>query len=339
MASEPVQSIEIPDTQVAPETQPAQDSQEPNTQAYTESQVLAGQNGKEDSVEMTAMLDHFTDAQSGQQEEQMVESEAPDETTEKPSCESLLRSNAFLEEPFEDQIQCKKCGCPAELSTVVIRGPKEIWCRSCNALYTLLQRNMCWPPKEFQMLDETQQAKFFQKCAEDKRASEAGKFSYARVRETLCRSLVDEEIRQRKISVGGTYWPKSVYLKKGYELDADFEDRNPSQWSDSLQCWTYLVTEVSIHETEIKQSIERCIIDAERQVKKRRAAQIEEAEASEAKSAKTDATVVMDLLTESEDEAEGQVCHCIFLICFAKSAFEFLIKQCLQRCRFICEYI
>ena len=265
MASEAVPSIEIPDTQVAPETQPAQDSQDANTQAYTESQMLAGQSSQEESVKVTGMIDHFTDAQTDQQQEQVVDfSQEADETAEKVSGEALHRSNAFLEDPMDtDQIHCKKCGCAAELSTVVIRGPKEIWCRSCNALYTLLQRNMRWPPKEFQVLDESLQANFFQRCAEDKRASEASKFSYARVRETLTRSLLDEEIRQRKISVGGTYWPKSVYLQKGYE--------------------------------------------AERQVKKRRGAQIEEAEATDAKSAKTDAVMVMDLLTESEEESEGQV--------------------------------
>ena len=214
-----------------------------------------------------------------------------------PVEEELKRQMAFLEEAPAVTL-CKKCGLEVEMQCAVVRGCSEIWCRSCNAVYTMLQRNLRWPPPEFAAMSEGKQQNFFQQCAIDKQESERSCFSYSRVKDSLTKILVDETIKQKKVMVGGTYLPKSVYESRGYVLDSEFENRNPKQWSEGLQQWTFLLCETTISEGEIKNSIEKSLLESERQVKKRKAKELtpEEMEAVENKSVKTDATVVMDLV-------------------------------------------
>eukprot|EP00435_Cladocopium_sp_Y103_P051530 s1274_g16.t1 len=324
MASQDAVSIEIADTQIAENSQAAEAVA---TQAYTESQVAAkapngdgqpaasveelpeagqaanpdGQGGtasKGDGEPEPPAEEAFQDAQTPQQTQMVQDEEEPCEER------ALQRQNAFLEETA--MVKCKKCGVDADVTECVCRGPREMWCRSCNAIYTMLQRNMQWPPKEFEQLDEDRQQGFFQKVAQEKEASKSSCFSYRRVRESLTKSLLEEQIRQRKIDVGGTYLPKSVYEKKGYILDSEWEDRTPRMWSDNLRQWTYLVVEVTIKESELKQTIERSLLECERAVKKRKHPKVtaEEAEAVETKSQKTDMVPIMDLVTDSEGESK-----------------------------------
>ena len=84
--------------------------------------------------------------------------------------------------------------------------------------------------------------------------------------------MAKEQVKQRRLEVGGTYLPLSVYAAKGYTIDADFESRNARQWSDGLQCWTYLLNEVSAPKSDIQSSVERSVMEAERNVRKRKAA-------------------------------------------------------------------
>ena len=82
-----------------------------------------------------------------------------------------------------------------------------------------------------------------------------------------------------------------MYRKRGYIIDDKFEERNPRQWSDGLQDWTYLLSECSVHEAEIEQTIEKVVLEAERAVKKRKADDValadKEQETIEAKSTAT----------------------------------------------------
>ena len=208
---------------------------------------------------------------------------------------------------------CKKCNQTTELQECVVRGPSEMWCKACNALYVMLKRNMSWPPAEFEGMTEVEQQQFFVRCQKEKELAKKSQFSYQRVRETLHRVMVEEQIRARKVAVGGTYLPLSVYRQKGYEIDSDFENRNPRQWSYGLNAWTYLLVETTIKEQDITNNVEKSILQCEKNIKKRKEV-LEEGEKDqqqlEAKCAKTDATVVMDLVTESEDEGRvGNMTH------------------------------
>ena len=249
----------------------------------------------------------------------------------------LVRQDAFLEEMEEDAeslvaaaLRCKKCGLEVRLEDAIIRGPHEMWCCECNALYTMLRRHQSWPPAAFAALSDNAQMAFFAKCKKDKEESRKSVFSYKTVRNHLLFTLTEEVTRQRKVSAGGTYLPLSVYEKKGYTIDPGFTWRNPSQWSEGLNDYVYLLAEVTVNEEEIHATIEREIIEAERSVKKRKGVDLEKAAnekvmALEDKKAKgnddkkstaaaSDSTLVMDLVTDSE--SEGQ---CYFFFCASQS--------------------
>ena len=212
----------------------------------------------------------------------------------------IVRQNAFLEEDSDDQMmECKKCGLPLSLAEGVIRGPTQVWCKQCHALDTLLRRHQAWPPALFSRLSDGEQQEFWRKCKKDHDAN--GRFSYQRVRDVLCTSLMSEVRREKMVGVGGTYLPLSVYRARGYEIDAGFEERNPCKWSDGLGQYTYLLAEVSICEKEIHATVEREVAEAERAVKKRKTKK-EPAEAPAVEDAKPEESETVDLLTESEGE-------------------------------------
>ena len=151
MATEEVPTIEIADTQMADNSQAMGAAA---TQAYTESQVAAaGTDG--DGQPGPAVEEAFQDAQTPQETQVVTGEGEPDDDED-----ALRRQNAFLDETA--MIKCRKCGVDTELATAIVRGPREMWCRSCNAIYTMLQRNMQWPPKEFEQLDPDRQMGFFQ---------------------------------------------------------------------------------------------------------------------------------------------------------------------------------
>lgn len=221
-------------------------------------------------------------------------------------------SLAWLEQPDDDaelQATCKTCKQVVSLNEAIIRGPKELWCRECNALYSMLRRHQSWPPQSFARLSEDAQMDFFQKCKKQKQESEKGQMSYSRVRDILVNTLVEEQRRERTTEVGGTFLPKSVYVQRGYVVDQDFEKRNPRRWSDGLNDWVYLLAEVSINEKEVHASVERQVVEAERNVRKRKAQALEQGGDATPDVASTASTTLAladgNLDLESEEEAEG----------------------------------
>ena len=231
-----------------------------------------------------------------------LEAEVP---AAKPS-QGLVRQNAFLEEEVDSQVViCKKCHLEQDIHTVVIRGPRAMWCRVCNALYSLLRRNLAWPPVQFATMTEEQQAQFWAQCQKDRDESMKSSFCYSRVKDTLTKVMTEEQVKQRRLEVGGTYLPLSVYEAKGYKIDAEFESRNARQWSDGLQCWTYLLNEASAPKSDIQSSVERSVMEAERNVRKRKAA-VMKGDEDQKSVAASSTDNVMDLVTESEDEGSPQ---------------------------------
>lgn len=203
---------------------------------------------------------------------------------------------------LEWDAKCKKCWQPVMPQDAVVKAPKVLWCKECNTLYSMVKRHQAWPPPCFQGLSSEQQAAFWSKCKEEK--GEKG-FSYTRVRDLLVRTTTENKMQERRLDVGGTYYPLSVYRKRGYEITDRFEDRNPRMWSEGLGDWVYLLAETSVHESEVKQTVEAEIATAERQVKKRKIKAVEdksekEGEKVEMPASSTSKPMVLDLLTESE---------------------------------------
>ena len=98
-------------------------------------------------------------------------------------------------------LRCKKCGLELRLEDAIVRGPHEMWCCECNALYTMLRRHQAWPPAAFAALSDNAQMAFFAKRKKDKEESKKSVFSYKTIRNHLLYTLTAEVTRQRKVSL------------------------------------------------------------------------------------------------------------------------------------------
>lgn len=210
--------------------------------------------------------------------------------------------NPWETESDEAMVMCKKCGQSVWIAHCIMKNSNEYWCKLCNALTTLLRRHMSWPPMKFSMMTEKDQQSFFQQCALEKGNDPC--FKYSRVRDSLVRSLVRKQMNESRKSVGGTFLPKSVYLKRGYELPDDFEENAPREWSATLKEYTYLLPEISVSETEVTVTIEQTVVEAERGIKKRKQKEIAQGAnaASTDKAAAQALPIVMDLCSDDSDE-------------------------------------
>jgi uncharacterized protein YajQ (UPF0234 family) len=191
-----------------------------------------------------------------------------------------VEQTQLVEDDAEDHSMhiCRKCQIAIEVDDAVARGPDHVWCRSCNAIYTTLQRHQAFPPKSFSELSEQQQVAFWRKCLEQK---DGKTFRYTTLRNILVNKLVEETIKVRRLSVGGTYEPKSVLVQQGYDLSDEILQDMPKEWNASLRDWTYLLVKTSVNEESIFKTIDAQIVQAERLVKKKRHAEIKNETPSE----------------------------------------------------------
>ena len=83
-------------------------------------------------------------------------------------------------------------------------GPTQVWCKQCHALDTLLRRHQAWPPALFSRLSDDEQQNFWRKRKKEHEDG-SGRFSYQRVRDVLCTSLITEVRKEKMVAVGGTY--------------------------------------------------------------------------------------------------------------------------------------
>lgn len=210
--------------------------------------------------------------------------------------EALIES--VPEDPDEMEVICKKCGRSVNILQTLARSDTSRWCLSCNALQTLLRRHMSWPPEQFSKMSDDDQKNFFLMANMQK---DTEQFKYNRVRDLLVKSMVKSKISETAMSVGGTYKPLSVLIKKGYLLPDDFEQTSPRLWSDALKCYTYLLPELSIHSTEISRTVEEQILKAERAIRKRK---LDDSKKDEKNN--EDEDFVVDLLSDNEDNADAQ---------------------------------
>ena len=212
------------------------------------------------------------------------------------------REDADVMAILELDATCKKCLQPVSPSEAVVKAPKVLWCRECNSIYTMLRRHQQWPPACFNGLSAEDQAEFWSRCKKEK--EDGSSFNYKRVRDALVRTTTESRSKEKRLDVGGTYLPLSVYQQKGYNIDDGFCTRNAKQWSDGLQEWTYLLCETSVNDAEITKNIESEVAEAERQVKKRKMKEdkVEETGKEENASGSATATtsMVLDLVTDSE---------------------------------------
>lgn len=238
--------------------------------------------------------------------------------------------NPWDTESDEAMVNCKQCGQSVALAQCIMKNSNEYWCKLCNAVTTLLRRHMSWPPMKFSIMTEKDQQTFFQQCHLEKGNDPC--FKYSRVRDSLVRSLVRKQMNESRKSVGGTFLPKSVYRKRGYDLPDDFEQNAPREWSATLKEYTYLLPEISVSETEVTVTIEQTVVEAERGIKKRKQKEIaQEASASSAPKATGQAlSIVMDLCSDDSDQEvpPGVVWFCSLILIWGFIMTSEHVKKC-----------
>ena len=252
-----------------------------------------------------------TEKETMPQQSSLVTSEEADQKQGEADVESIVpRPISPVPSDIEDvEVFCRRCGCMHNVVDCVQRSEKEWWCKCCNNLVTLLRRNMAWPPANFASMGDEEQQLFFREAALTRNSTG---FKYQRVRDLLVRNLTKRHTSVRSQSVGGTYKPLSVLKVQGYDIPTDFHERWPRQWSEDLGekgDWTYLVAEVTVAEGDVEETVNESIVTAEKSIKKRKAKEaLKDAEkpaddkTSGAASAPTNPPVVLDLLSESEEE-------------------------------------
>ena len=238
---------------------------------------------------------------------------SPQEVPESGDIAPFQADKSESEPDIEETVaQCKQCGVSCAVLDMVERNPNQLWCKSCNCITTTLRRHLAWPPQGFTSLSLQEQQGFWQDAAKTKQEGD-NFFRYDRIRDVLRQRLVTRKINQSKREVGGKYRPLDVLKRKGYPIPPNFEATVPREWNESLQTWCYLLAEVSVNESQVNETIEETLLEAERLVKKKKLQPPTEGQVAMASSSAPGAHMVFDLVSVDEDEVQevkktGQLC-------------------------------
>ena len=293
MANEQPVTVTVEDSQVFPDAQSQHDMdlEEPVKAAVNQCPGDDVQDGNGDKTEQKKAAED-----SQEQEKPAEQNPDPENRGDVPAGvgEQFKVEDTQIVEDDDDSnmTMCRKCHIAIELHDAVARGPDHVWCRSCNSIYTCLQRHQAFPPKSFAELTEQQQVGFWRKCKEQK---EGKTFRYTSLRNLLINKLVEETVKLRRLSVGGTYEPKGVLMKQGYDVSDEVLADMPKKWNSTLRDWTYLLVKTSISEETVFKTIESQIVEAERLVKKKRPAEVKNEPANATSGAASESAIVHGL--------------------------------------------
>ena len=146
---------------------------------------------------------------------------ADEPTAEEPPAGQAGGKRSESEEPQEQvvpasqdqKVQCQKCLSQVYVYDAQARG-KVWWCKPCNAINSMLRRNLSWPPAEFSALDSDAQAAFWQRCQAAKDAAGEGRLRYDRLRDVLITSLTTQVTNELTKRSCGEFLPLSVYKQR-----------------------------------------------------------------------------------------------------------------------------
>ena len=146
---------------------------------------------------------------------------ADEPTAEEPPAGQAGGKRSESEEPQEQvvpasqdqKVQCQKCLSQVYVYDAQARG-KVWWCKPCNAINSMLRRNLSWPPAEFSALDSDAQAAFWQRCQAAKDAAGEGRLRYDRLRDVLITSLTTQVTNELTKKSCGEFLPLSVYKQR-----------------------------------------------------------------------------------------------------------------------------
>ncbi|CAK9002337.1 Uncharacterized protein SCF082_LOCUS7312 [Durusdinium trenchii] len=166
-----------------------------------------------------------------QPETQLAPTVEPMSDSQVPQSVVPAQPTQTLALPDEEMLEvcCHQCKNPldAESLSLTTQGSQKPICKGCKATVETLRRHLGELPQQWDMLEESEQADFFQKRLEARRA-DGGFLRYKNVRAILASKMVTRIISESRRSAGGSFRPLSWYEKQGYCVE-DIEARAESQ--------------------------------------------------------------------------------------------------------------
>jgi hypothetical protein len=126
-----------------------------------------------------------------------------------PSDQFLVNAATRLGEPA----MCFRCGMSCNQEAVDKYKFKAV-CKGCHSVYTMLVRNMAWPPADFSSLPEEQQTKFWASCKETK---EHGKFLYSNIKALLIKQCTNRLVHSQHAEEWTEGRPLEGWKQLGYD--------------------------------------------------------------------------------------------------------------------------
>jgi hypothetical protein len=220
-------------------------------------------------------LNHFCSAPMAEtldiplgQSTQMDSQPDPANDSVAEAAEDALRREAEL---AGSGFNCSLCGQRFAEEDVVakcqatVNGAKKFRCKKCNAISTMLHRNMKWPPEEFSAMSAEDQTAFWQSCHE---SNDGGRFKYSAIRAKLVKQMVHRLTHESSAEEFTEAKPLSVWEKEGYPTK-DIMDKGRKSVNPILGD----VYEVPISRKSHKvllQRIEQRLTEAEQSIKEKR---------------------------------------------------------------------
>ena len=119
----------------------------------------------------------------------------------------------------------------------------------CQIGCSIRSLNLCW-----------EQQNFFARIRSDN--ANGGRIAWKTVRAALISSLATRQIHTYKQEVEGKILPVSVWVAQGW--DEETVKKQPSEWSDALEAWTYQVPIKSVSWADTYERVEQRILEHER---------------------------------------------------------------------------
>lgn len=206
--------------------------------------------------------------------------------------EGVIRGDQFLAEAaaeLGEQLMCKRCGLFHALDDSVVKSTHIVVCRRCHSAYTMLVRNMSWPPPDFCSMPLEDQESFWRNCKEELKPEANGRLKYSTLRALLVRTLVQRKTHITKAEEATTPMPLEAWKRAGWDAD-HIEKHGRKVWCESAG-WLYEVCVVNKSKAVVLEEIESRLTKSEQQVR-------------EKKGAVTDEAVGLDVASGTDTEVE-----------------------------------
>lgn len=140
----------------------------------------------------------------------------------------------------------------------------------------MLARHLVWPSSEFLRISADDQDKFYEEVGELQKGPDGQQvgLSWAALRDLLKKALAKRQVQEQQtlISEGGAFQPLSYYATQGYDIEAIRQNTHEQdkQWHPVLKDYTYRLSIISIHYSDIEKRIEDHISQLENEKKEKK---------------------------------------------------------------------